>query len=87
MKTDSSYSITHLPWGLFAPLFMGFNAVIIGSVALVTRLLHIAIEYQLSVHVYGRVMTLRVILWILNRFCWLCNRVCAAFQAHTLVIE
>lgn len=87
IKTVSSYSITHLPWGLFVPLFMGFNAVIIGSVALETHLLPIAIEYQLCVHAYGCVMTLRYILWSLNQFCWLCKRVCEAFQVHPLVIE
>lgn len=87
IKTVSSYSITHLPWGLFVPLFMGFNAAIIGSVALVTQLSPISIEYQLYVHVYGWVMTLRYILWSLNQFCWLCNRVCDAFQVHPLVTE
>lgn len=87
IKTVSSYSITHLAWGLFVPLFVGFNGVITGSVALVTQLLPIAIEYQLSVHVYRWVMTLRYILWSLNQFCWLCNKVCDAFQVHPLVIE
>lgn len=66
---------------------MGLNAVIIGSVALVTQFLPIATEYQLSVHVYEWVMTLRYILWSLNQFHWPCNRVCDAFQAHPLVIE
>lgn len=87
IKTVSSYSVTHRPSGLFAPLFMGFNAATIGSVALVTQLLAFAIECQLSVHMCAWVMTLRYILWSLNQFCWLCNRVCDAFQVHPLVIE
>ena len=86
-KIDSSYSVTHLPLGLFVPLFMGFNADIIGSVALVTQFLPISIEYQLSGHMCGWVMTLRYILWSVNQFCWMCSSVCDAFQVHPLVIE
>lgn len=62
---------------------MGLNAVIIRFVALVTQLLPIAIEYQLSRHVYGCVVTLRYILWSENQFCWVYD----AFQVDPLVIE
>lgn len=52
-------------------LFTGFNAVIIGSVALVTQILHTANEYQLYVCVCAcgwmdGGMTLRCVLWIVE---------------------
>lgn len=58
VKTDS---VTHLPCVfsfcvsvcVFETLLMGFKAVIIGTEVLVTQLLPIRIEYQLSVNVYG----------------------------------
>lgn len=72
--------LLYYSWGLFVPVSISFNAVIIGSVALVTQLLPTAIEYELSVHVYGWVMTLRYILWRVNQFCLLYEGVCDAFQ-------
>lgn len=65
------YSDPHFAWGLLGALFMVFNEVIIGSVALVTQLLPITTESQSSVFVYGLVMTSRCIPWCLDTFSWL----------------
>lgn len=79
IKMISSYSITHLPWGLFVPLFICSYNWLCGTFNSVT----IVIECQLSVQVYGWLMTLRYILWSVNQFSWQCKRACDAFQVHS----